>query len=229
MSTKTILVIDDSDSVRAMVKDYLSAQGFRVVTADDGKSGLETAQREKPDVILLDIMMPGMDGYEFIRLYRKERETPIILLTARIEESDKVVGLELGADDYLTKPFGMRELLARIRVLLRRSGQSATHPVVLRAGDLTLDEECRQVAVKDHPVNLTPSEFSLLSAFMSQPGRVFTRMDLLDHLDGVPFEGSERSIDVHIRNLRAKLEAEGAPYYIETVFGVGYRFNSNPG
>ena len=223
---KTILVVDDRASVRTLVRDYLSEQGLRVVTADNGQNALYTARQEKPDLILLDIMMPEMDGYQFVTTYRKESETPIILLTAKLEETDKVLGLELGADDYVTKPFGMRELLARIRAVLRRVGADSLQPAALKAGDITLDHETRQVRVDGNSVNLTPSEFDLLATFMTSPGRVFSRADLLIKLQGTTFEGVERTIDVHVRNLRTKIETDPSePRYIETVFGVGYRFS----
>ncbi|NOY99354.1 MAG: response regulator transcription factor [Chloroflexi bacterium] len=223
--TKTILVVDDKASVRTLVRDYLSEQGFHVVTAENGRNALFTARHEKPDLILLDIMMPEMDGYEFVRAYRKEKDTPIILLTAKLEETDKVLGLELGADDYVTKPFGMRELLARIRAVLRRAGSDSVQPDTLKAADITLERDTRLVRVDGKPVNLTPSEFDLLAALMSAPGRVFSRADLLIKLQGTTFEGVERTIDVHIRNLRTKIEPDPSrPRYIETVFGVGYRF-----
>ena len=224
---KTILVVDDNASVRTLVRDYLSEQGLRVVTADNGQNALYTARQEKPDLILLDIMMPEMDGYQFVTAYRKESETPIILLTAKLEETDKVLGLELGADDYVTKPFGMRELLARIRAVLRRVGADSLQPATLKAGDISLDYDTRQVRVDKNPVNLTPSEFDLLATFMTSPGRVFSRADLLIKLQGTTFEGVERTIDVHVRNLRTKIEADPSePRYIETVFGVGYRFKA---
>jgi len=222
---KTILVVDDQANVRATLADYLSEMGFRMVTASNGREALYTARQAKPDLILLDIMMPEMSGYDFIRTYRKERDTPIILLTAKLEETDKVLGLELGADDYLTKPFGMRELLARIQAVLRRTERPPAEAEVLRADDLLLDRSRRLVQVAGRPVALTPSEFELLAALMAAPGRVFTRAELLLKLQGTTFEGVERTIDVHVRNLRTKIEPDPAqPRYIETVFGVGYRF-----
>lgn len=225
--TKTILVVDDSANVRTLVREYLAAEGFRVVTANDGRAALFTARSEKPDLVLLDIMMPEMTGYDFIRAYRKERATPIILLTAKLEESDKVLGLELGADDYVTKPFGMRELVARINAVLRRAAATPAPSETLRAADITLDKGSRAVTVNDRVVNLTPSEFELLAVLMSSPGRVFSRSVLLDQVQGTSFEGVERTIDVHIRNLRTKIEPDPSkPIYIETVFGVGYRFRA---
>jgi two-component system alkaline phosphatase synthesis response regulator PhoP len=222
--SKTILVVDDKANIRTLVREYLTEQGFRVVMADNGQNALYTARQEKPDLVLLDIMMPEMDGYEFIRVFRKESETPVILLTAKLEESDKVIGLELGADDYVTKPFGMRELVARINTVLRRVGKVPAGKV-LRVADIVLDQETHSVTVAGRQVRLTPSEFDLLAILMSTPGRVFSRLDLLESLQGTSFEGIARTIDQHIRNLRAKIEPDpGKPHYIETVFGVGYRF-----
>jgi two-component system alkaline phosphatase synthesis response regulator PhoP len=223
----TILVVDDKASVRTVVRDYLTEEGFRVVTAENGRMALYVARHEKPDLILLDIMMPEMGGYEFLRAYRKERNTPVILLTARLEESDKVLGLELGADDYVTKPFGIRELVARIRAVLRRVGPEAPQPAVLRAGDLVLDLDAHTVRVGDQPVRLTPSEFELLAALMAAPGRAFTRLELLERLQGIAIEGVEHTINTHIHNLRAKIEPDPSrPRTIEAVFGVGYRFRA---
>lgn len=220
--SKTIMVVDDKANVRTLVKDYLLEKGFRVVTAENGREALFVARHEKPDLVLLDIMMPEMDGYEFIPAFRKEANTPLILLTAKLEESDKVLGLELGADDYVTKPFGMRELLARIRAVLRRTGQELPAPELLQVGELTLDQHSRLVKVGQKSVNLTRSEFELLAVLMLSPGRVFTRQDLLNQLPGSAWV--ERTIDVHVRNLRIKIEPDPAkPRYIETVFGVGYR------
>ncbi len=224
---KTILVVDDKASVRTLVRDYLNEEGFRVVTAENGRDALYVARHEKPDLILLDIMMPEMGGYEFLRAYRKERNTPVILLTARPEEADKVLGLELGADDYVTKPFGMRELVARIRAVLRRTGQGAPADEVLRAADIVLDKGSRTVQVGERTVRLTPSEFDLLGVLMAAPGRVISRAALLEQLQGSASEGVERTIDVHVRNLRTKIEPDPSnPRYVETVFGIGYRFRA---
>ena len=225
---KTILVVDDQANVRTLVREYLSEQGFRVVTAVNGREALYAARQEKPDLVLLDIMMPEMDGYEFVRTYRKEKDTPILLLTAKLEETDKVLGLELGADDYITKPFGMRELVARIHAALRRAGQELQPAALLQAGEVLLDRDEHTVKVSGRPVSLTPSEFDLLAVLISSPGRVFSRTELLIKLQGTSFAGIERTIDVHIRNLRAKIEPEPSqPHYIETVFGVGYRFRKD--
>jgi two-component system alkaline phosphatase synthesis response regulator PhoP len=223
----TILVVDDKASVRTVVRDYLTEEGFRVVTAENGRMALYVARHEKPDLILLDIMMPEMGGYEFLRAYRKERNTPVILLTARIEESDKVLGLELGADDYVTKPFGIRELVARIRAVLRRVAPEATSRAVLRGGDLLLDLDAHTVHVGGQPIRLTPSEFELLATLMASPGRAFTRLELLERLQGIAIEGAEHTVNTHIHNLRGKIEPDPSrPRYIEAVFGVGYRFRA---
>ena len=226
----TILVVDDEKRVLSLLKAYLTQQGFRVVTASDGSEALEVARREKPGLILLDVMMPEMDGIEFLRQHRKEDSVPVILLTARIEESDKVIGLELGADDYVTKPFSPRELVARVRAVLRRAGKDGPRPAQLFSKGLSLDRPKRRVTVDDRPVDLTPSEFEVLASLMTTPGKVFTRFELLDRLHGMAFEGYERSIDLHIKNLRAKIEPEPrSPRYIETVYGVGYRFADEEG
>ncbi len=222
---ETILVVDDKANVRTMLREYLTEHGFRVVTAENGRTALFVARESSPDLVLLDIMMPEMDGYAFIRNYRKESDAPIILLTAKLEETDKVLGLELGADDYVTKPFGMRELVARIRAVLRRAHGDVAPREVLRVGDVTLDHDTREVTVNGREVVLTPSEFDLLATMMSSPGHVFSRIELLERLQGVVVEGAEKTINVHIHNLRNKLEEDPSnPTYIETVFGVGYRF-----
>ena len=221
---KTILVVDDKANIRAMVSDYLTEENFRVVVAEDGQQALFVARHEKPDLILLDIMMPKMGGYDFLRAFRKEKNTPVILLTARLEESDKVLGLELGADDYITKPFGLRELVARINAVLRRAGGEAAADQMLRLGQITLDKGTREVKVSERKINLTPTEFDLLALLMQNPGQVYSRLDLLERLQDTSFEGVARTIDVHVRNLRTKIEVNPAnPLYIETVFGVGYR------
>ena len=223
--TKTILVVDDEKRIIALLKAYLEQQGFLVTTALNGKDAIYIARHEKPDLIILDIMMPEMDGYEFMRQHRKERETPIILLTAKVDEDDKVIGLELGADDYVTKPFSPRELTSRIRAVLRRTGQSLPQVEVLRLGGITLDRDSHLVTVEESIVDLTLSEFDLLAVLMSAPGRTFTRLELLDQIQDTAFVGYERTIDVHIKNLRAKIEDNPRqPRYIETVYGLGYRF-----
>ena len=222
---RTILVVDDSESLRTMVKSYLVQEGFRVVTASNGREAIFVARDEKPNLILLDIMMPELGGYEFMRIYSKEAETPIILLTARLEENDKVLGLELGADDYITKPFSPRELTARVRAVLRRSEKQAPEPEFLRAGEIELNPSNRLVKVNGQFIDLTPFEFDLLAVLMANPGHVFSRLDLLQKLQGHTYEGYERNIDVHIRHLRVKIEPDSTnPSYIQTVYGIGYRF-----
>ncbi len=223
--SKTVLVVDDKKELRVMVKSYLDEEGFRVVLAADGQEALYVARHEKPDLIILDLMMPNMGGYDFLRTYRREADTPIIILTAKLEEGDKVLGLELGADDFVTKPFSMRELVARVRAVLRRMDRDQADVALLRAGDVALDRRRRQVTVDQRSVDLTPSEFDLLAVFLTTPGRVFTRAELLDRLQGGAYDGYERTIDVHIRNLRTKIEPDPSkPRYVETVYGVGYRF-----
>jgi len=224
---KNILVVDDEKRILSLLEAYLEQQGFLVTTATNGKEAIFIARHEKPDLIILDIMMPEMDGYEFMRQHRKERETPIILLTAKVEEDDKVIGLELGADDYVTKPFSPRELTSRVRAVLRRTGQGLPQTEVLRLGGVILDRDSHLVTVDEAIVNLTPSEFDLLAALMSSPGRTFTRLELLDQIQDTAFVGYARTIDVHIKNLRAKLKDNPRqPRYIETVYGIGYRFTA---
>lgn len=224
MST-TILAIDDVANIRTLISNYLEQEGYRVLTAANGREALAAAQLEPPDLIILDLMMPEMGGYEFLHKYGKEHDTPIIILTARLGESDKVMGLELGADDYVTKPFSMRELTARVRAVLRRVEKTRNDSNLLQVSDITLNRDTRVVEVAGERIDLTPSEFGLLETMMSVPGRVFSRLELLERVQGNIYEGYERTIDVHIRNLRAKIELNPRqPRYIETVYGAGYRF-----
>jgi DNA-binding response OmpR family regulator len=226
----TILVVDDQSSVRTLMQEYLSEQGFRVVTAADGQEALYSARHEQPNLILLDIMMPKMDGYQFLRQYRLERQTPVIIITAREEETDAVLGLDLGADDYVVKPFRMRELMARIRAVLRRIEGAPEKGEELHVGQVQLDQNTHMVTVKGMPVELTPIEFDMLAVMMRSPGRVFTREQLVDHLLDSGFTGLDRTLNVHIRNLRKKIESDpSSPEVIETVFGVGYRFHKPMG
>jgi DNA-binding response OmpR family regulator len=225
---KTILVVDDEKRLVSLIESYLKQEGFRVVTAYNGREALTVARRESPDLIVLDVMMPEMDGYEFMRKHRAERDTPVILLTARVDDEEKVIGLEVGADDYMTKPFRPRELVARVRAVLRRAGEKEPAGKVLKARDVILDREQHTVRVAERYVDLTPSEFDILTALMSAPGRVYSRLDLLDIIQGVRYEGYERTIDTHIKNLRGKIEPDPrSPRYIETVYGAGYRFQRN--
>jgi DNA-binding response OmpR family regulator len=223
--TKKILVVDDKKELRTLLKQYLSQEGFDVIQAEDGQKALYIARQEKPDLILLDLMMPEMGGYEFMRIFSRDSDTPTIILTAKLDENDKVLGLELGADDYITKPFSMRELTARIRAVLRRMEKTTLDQEILRVADITLDRVGRIVTIADEQIDLTPSEFDILATLMAAPGRAFSRLELLERLQGSAYEGYERTIDVHIRNLRAKIEPDqDQPHYIETVYGVGYRF-----
>ena len=219
------MVVDDEKRLVSLVESYLIQEGYRVVSANNGKDALPVASPEKPDLIILDIRMPEMDGHAFMREHRKELDTPIILLTARVDDDERVIGLELGADDYITKPFRPRELVARVRAVLRRVGKTEPQGKVLQVADIILDRDSRTVTVADRSVDLTPSEFDLLAALMTSPGRVYARLDLLDVIQGVRYEGYERTIDTHVKNLRAKIEPDPrSPHYIETVYGVGYRF-----
>lgn len=222
---KTILVVDDKTNVRQLLQEYLSKQGFKVTTATNGREAIYEARRARPDLILLDIMMPEMDGYEFLRQYRQENSTPVIVITAREEETDAVLGLELGADDYVIKPFRMRELVSRVKAVLRRAEGAAEPSKTLQAGKIILDKSMHAVEVRGKPVRLTPMEFDLLALLMAVPGRVFTREQIVDHLSEKGFAGLERTLNVHVRNLRIKIEPNPEqPEYIETVFGIGYRF-----
>jgi DNA-binding response OmpR family regulator len=220
-----ILVVDDEPHLVDTVKAYLEDTGYQVVTASNGREALFVNRHEQPDCIVLDLMMPEMDGWEAARLIRRESSVPIIMLTARVEDTDKIAGLELGADDYVTKPFNPRELVARVRAVLRRfQGELSTESHILRRGGLELNRENYMVTLNGERVELTRSEFDLLAVLMSYPGRVFTRMELLDHVQGEAYAAYERTIDVHIKNLRAKIEEDPrSPRYIETVYGVGYR------
>jgi len=222
-----ILVVDDEQHLVATIRDYLEDSGMTVLVANNGRDALFTARHEAPDLIIMDLMMPDMDGWEATRLIRRESSVPIIMLTARVDDMDKIAGLEMGADDYLTKPFNPRELVARVRAVLRRVHGESDDPV-LRVGDLTLNPVTYEVTHRGQPLDLTRSEFDLLAALMDSPGRVFTRMELLDHIHGEAFAGYERTIDVHVKNLRNKLEDDPRqPRLIETVYGVGYRLVRN--
>ncbi len=224
---KTILIVDDEERIVSLLRTYLEQAGFRAVGARNGREALFAARHEKPDLIVLDLMMPEMDGYDFLRLHRKERETPIILLTARVEDENKVLGLELGADHYVTKPFSPRVLLARVHSVLRRAGHTTPEPEVLRVGALMPDRSAHRARIEGEPVDLTPSEFELLAVLMTTPGRAFSRLELLDRVQGTAFVGYERTIDVHIKNLRSKIETDRRePQHIETVWGVGYRLRA---
>ena len=223
---KKLLVVDDNPDIRKMLTDYLSAEGFQVSSAENGQKALFIARDEKPDLIILDMMMPEMGGQEFLSIFTKESDTPVLILTAKIDETDKVLGLELGADDYVTKPFSPRELTARVHAILRRTAKSINEPDIIRAADITLDIKSHLVEVGDQVVELTPSEFQILAGLMAAPGRAFSRLELLEKLGETTFiEGYERTVDVHVHNLREKIEPDPSdPIYIETVYGTGYRF-----
>jgi two-component system alkaline phosphatase synthesis response regulator PhoP len=224
---KTILVVDDEPKITQLVRDYLERAGFSVLVALDGKKALSLAKTEKPDMVVLDLGLPQLDGLDFTREFRKTSNAPIIMLTARAEESDKLIGLELGADDYMTKPFSPKELVARVRVVFRRIENAlSANAEMIRVADLTLDVPRMRVTAEQREVEeLTPTEFELLSTLVRQPGRVFTRAQLLDAIHGVAFESYERAIDAHIKNIRRKIEVKASePRYILTVYGVGYKF-----
>jgi DNA-binding response OmpR family regulator len=227
---KKILVVEDERKILRLVRDYMEQAGFAVVMAEDGVGALQAYRSERPNLVILDLGLPGIDGLEVTRAIRRDSNVPIIMLTARLEETDKLVGLELGADDYVTKPFSPRELVARVRAVLRRAeGSPAEAEQVLRAGDVELDASRRSVAVAGRPVELTPTEFDILATLMRDPGRVFSRVQLLEGQPGDAYEGYERTVDAHIKNLRAKIELDPRkPRYIHTVYGVGYRFDAQP-
>jgi len=222
---KQILVVDDEPRIAEICRDYLERAGFKVMVADNGADALTLARSKQPDLIVLDLGLPKLDGLDVTRTLRKRSNVPIIMLTARVEESDKLIGLELGADDYLTKPFSPKELVARVRAVFRRTDIGPGHSDVIRAADVTLDVPRMQGKVGRRAVDLTSTEFELLAMMMRQPGRVFTRGQLLDAVRGEELESLDRVIDVHIKNLRRKLEADPRnPSYVLTVYGVGYKF-----
>jgi two-component system alkaline phosphatase synthesis response regulator PhoP len=223
---KTILVVDDELKITNLVRDYLVRSGFQVLTAADGREALAAARERKPDLLIVDLGLPDIDGLDVTRILRKESAVPMIILTARDEETDKILGLELGADDYMTKPFSPKELVARVRAVLRRSEslKQDSPGDMLRAGDLQIDLTRHRVRVKNQEVDLTATEFELLAVMARQPGRVFTRAQLLDSIHGVSFESFERAIDSHIKNLRRKIEPNPQePVYLIMVYGVGYK------
>ena len=218
-----ILIVDDEPKIVRLVTDYLEAAGFGVLMAGSGEEALMRVRTEHPDLVVLDLGLPGLDGLDVTRALRRDGELPVIMLTARDDETDRIIGLELGADDYVTKPFSPRELVARIRAVLRRHA-GAAQPTVVRAGDLSLDVPRMRVTRGDATIELTATEFTLLAAMARHPGRVFTRSQLLDAIHGVAFESYERAIDAHVKNIRRKLEPDPhRPRYLLTVYGVGYR------
>ena len=228
---KTVLIVEDEENLLAPLRYNLEREGYRVVTATDGAEGLESARLESPDLVILDIMLPTMDGIQVCRILRSESGVPILMLTAKGEELDKVLGLEMGADDYMTKPFSMRELVARVKAMLRRaelspaSANGRTGGGVITSGDLRIDVEARKASLSGVPVKLKPKEFDLLTLFASHPGKAFTRDDILDGIWGGKENIDRRTVDVHVRWIRQKLgEGDGSPRRIITIRGHGYRF-----
>ncbi len=222
----TVLLVEDEVELVRVLRDYLERAGFRVQTASTGPEAVSQFQHGSPDLVLLDLNLPGMDGLDVARAMRRGSNVPIIMVTARVDEADRLVGLELGADDYIVKPFSPKELVARVRAVLRRAQQPPEVPEVLRAGEVTVDLTRHTVEVSGRRVDLTPSEFGLLAALVREPGRAFTRLQLLEASQGSAFSGYERTIDAHIKNLRAKIEPDPRrPRFVQTVFGIGYRFS----
>ena len=222
---KTILVVDDEAKIVQIARDYLRHAGFNVISAGDGPAALEAVRTQQPDLMVLDLGLPQMDGLDVTRAVRKFSTLPIIMLTARAEESDKIAGLELGADDYVTKPFSPKELVARVRSVLRRLESPAEREEVIRAGGMTLDLPRMRAEIDGQPVDLTATEFQLLAVLASQPGRIFTRAQLLEAIHGMAIDSYERAIDAHIKNIRRKIEVNSKdPQYILKVYGVGYKF-----
>jgi len=225
---KTVLVVDDEPKIVQLARDYLEHAGFAVVTAGDGRSALAAIRTRRPDLVVLDLALPELDGLDVTRAIRSDSNLPIVMLTARDDELDKLLGLELGADDYITKPFSPRELVARVRAVLRRSDRAREPSDVIRASGVTLDVARMRVEVDGRPIELTPTEFQILATLAREPGRIFTRSQLLDAVHGVAFESYERAIDTHVKNIRRKLEADPRePHYLQTVHGVGYRFRDD--
>ena len=221
-----ILVVDDEPKIVKLARDYLERGGFRVVTAGDGEAALAAAKRERPDLVVLDLSLPRMDGLDVFRILRTDSNMPVIMLTARVDEADRLVGLELGADDYVTKPFSPRELVARVRAILRRVGGALQQTGLIRTAGLEIDTNGYRVTRDGEEVRLTPIEFSVLATLAARPGQTFTRGQLIDRLHSVEYEGFDRSIDSHIKNLRRKIEpTPSEPRYLLTVYGVGYKFN----
>ena len=226
-----ILVVDDDKKIVRLVQSYLEQSGYQVLAAHDGEAALHMIRRDRPDLVVLDLMLPGRDGMEITRIVRTDQSIaglPIIMLTARVEDTDKIVGLELGADDYITKPFNPREVVARVRALLRRSGSGPTPPRLLQVGKLRLDLDQHEVTANGEPVELTPTEFDLLKTLLENQGHAFTRLELIEKSMGYLYDGIERTVDSHIKNLRRKIEPDPSnPIYIQTVYGIGYRFRSD--
>jgi two-component system alkaline phosphatase synthesis response regulator PhoP len=225
--TRKILVVDDEPQIVKVLKAYLEKSGYQVLTSSDGKAALETFDREKPDFIILDLNLPSMDGLAICREIRRDSNVPILMLTARVEEADKLIGLELGADDYVVKPFSPREVVARVKTIFRRTSGESEKGETIRAGDLVIDQMKHTVHIADKYVELTPTEFDILTVLAKQPDRVFSRLQIMEQAQGNAFEGYERTIDAHIKNIRIKIEPNPKdPLYIQTVFGLGYKFTA---
>ncbi|HJZ48198.1 MAG TPA: response regulator transcription factor [Roseiflexaceae bacterium] len=224
--SRKILIVDDDHKTVDLLRLYLERDGYQVLAAHDGRQALELTRQRRPDLIVLDLMLPTVDGLDVCRILRAEAPTPIIMLTARTTEDDKLLGLDLGADDYITKPFSPREVVARVRVVLRRAGaEREQEPGSIRFRDLAVDFVGHAARLRGEPLRLTPKEFKLLETMLRQPGRAWTRLELLEHVFGFDYDGLERTVDVHVMNLRRKIEPDPArPEYIQTVYGVGYKF-----
>ncbi len=231
--SQCILVVDDDKQIARLIRSYLEQAGFRVTVAHDGAAALHALRREKPDLVVLDLTLPDRDGWDVTRIVRSDptlAATPIIMVTARVEDTDRIVGLELGADDYVTKPFNPREIVARVRAVLRRSSATAPAPVrLLQSGNLALDPDRHEATLAGQPLELTPTEFALLHTLMANAGHAFTRAELIEQALGYSYEGLDRTVDSHIKNLRRKIEPDpaSAAATIQTVYGVGYRFQGD--
>lgn len=225
--TKKILVVDDEPQIVKVLKAYLEKAGYQVLTALDGRAALSAFERETPDFMILDLNLPGMDGLEVCKVVRRESNIPILMLTARVEEADRLIGLELGADDYVIKPFSPREVVARVRAIFRRAAAEPVKADIIEVGGLFIDRGLHVVKVAGQAVDLTPTEFEILAVLAGQPRRVFTRLQIMEQAQGSAFEGYERTIDAHIKNLRLKIEPDPKkPIYIQTVFGLGYKLDA---
>ena len=224
---KKVFVVDDEPQIVKVLRVYLEKAGFQVITASDGTAALSTFQREKPDFMILDLNLPGMDGLEICKAVRRESNIPILMLTARVEEADKLIGLELGADDYVVKPFSPREVVARVKTIFRRSAAESAKSTLIQVGQLVIDQEQHSVNLAGQAIDLTPTEFEILVTLAKQPKRVFSRLQIMEQAQGDAFEGYERTIDAHIKNIRNKLEPNPRkPIYILTVFGLGYKLEA---
>lgn len=225
MAQNTVLIVDDDIKITKLLKSYFDKEGFVTYLSYEGTDAIQAARDKRPDIIILDLMLPGLDGWEICRRVRRENDVPILMLTARDEEADRLIGLELGADDYVTKPFSPREVVARVKAILRRTNKVAAPTEPIRAGDITIDLERHLVKRGNTVIDLTPTEFKILELLATGPNRVFSRLQIVERVQGYAFEGYERTIDAHVKNLRRKIEENPKePRYLQTVYGVGYRF-----